>query len=243
MKKSVAFMVMIVILILVFSSVSNNVNKKVSLERNENLFGDLYVKNNIYSVAPSELSNKDLERPKDNTDWTRSLRIYYPQLYNMEDDKRQNKINDLIYKKVMAYNSVLLEDRDYTDYIINYKIMSSNSELFSVLFLGEVSDYKTSTRVAFGISINIKDGEEISLDKLFEVDDSFVENYLFSKFSIVNNNFNDVKENIPYIEKFVKNYSVGIHNNDFYVKNGGVGIIIPTDDSMGYILIEERFEQ
>ncbi len=212
-----------------------------TIEIAEDFSSDLYFQNKVYSIAPSELLNRDLDRPEDNSEWIKSLIFKYPQLYNMEDGEKQKRINDIIYKKMITRHNVL-ENRDYIEYFTDYKIMYSDDEFFSVLFTGEVSDYRTSNRFAFGMTIDIEDGEEISLEKLFEVDDSFVENYLFSKFDVVENNFEDVLANVPYVEQFVETYSSNSHINDFYVKKDGLGIIIPTYNNMGYILIEGRLK-
>ena len=208
-------------------------------EDQEEVSGDGYVqcKSYSYSIAPSELVNKDLDRPEDNSEWTKSLEIKYPQIYNLEDTEKQEKINDLLFKKITTqYN--ILENRDYIEYFSDYKITYADDERFSVLITGTVSDYRSSNRFAFAMTIDIANGEEISLEKVFEVNESFVENCLFSEFNVVDNNFEDISDNVPYVEQYVETYANNTHTNDFYVKEDGLGIIIPTHDSMGYILIE-----
>ena len=212
-----------------------------TMEIPKDFSSDVYFQSKLYSIAPSELINRDMDRPEENSEWIKSLKISYPQLYNLEDTEKQAKINDLIFKKVITQHEIL-ENRDYIEYLSDYKIMYSDDKFFSVLFTGEVSDYRASNSFAFAMTINIEDGEEISLEKLFKVDGSFIENYLFSKFYVVDNNFDDVLDNVPYVEQYVESYSSNSHTNDFYVKKDSLGIIIPTYDSMGYILIEGKFK-
>jgi len=214
-------------------------NEDNVIEVTEDFSSDLYFQGELYSIAPSEISNADMERPDDNSEWLKSLKIKYPQLYNMEDTENQKRINELLYKKVVSHHNIL-ENRKYIDYFISYQIMYSNDELFSVLFKGEVSEHQTANSFAFAITINIEDAEEICLEDLFMVNESFIENYLFSKFEVVENNFEDVEENIPYVEQFVESFSSHSHMNDFYIKEEVLGIIIPTYNSMGYMLIEGK---
>lgn len=265
MRKLLAFIIIIINIVLISSCGLNNTRKNAEATKMNNekqteesievrteevvkdkeidkdFSSDLYSQNKVYSIAPSELLDRDLERPDDNTEWTKSLTIMYPQLYNMEDGEKQKKINDLIFKKVITHHNIL-ENRDYIEYHIDYKIMHSDDEFFSILFTGEVSDYRSSNRFAFGITINIEDGVEMSLESFFKVDKFFVKNYLFSKFDVVENNFKDVSENIPYVERYIDDYSDNPHINDFYIKEDTLGMIIPTYNSMGYIIIEGKLE-
>lgn len=215
----------------------NGIVKDEANDEEGELSHDLYYQSEQYSVAPSELSKKDMNRPEDNSEWLKSLVIRYPQIYNLEDYQRQSRINDFLYNKVISYHNILSKG-EYINYTLNYKIMSANNDILSILYYGEIEDYRTENSFAFATTLKLESEKELLLKDYIIINDSFVEDYLFSRFDIVENKFEDVQENLPFIEQFVLTYNKNVHVNDFYIKDDTVGIIVPTHDSMGYILIE-----
>lgn len=201
-----------------------------------------YTYGNKYGVAPGELTNKDMERPENNNEWVKTLLIRYPQLYNMEAYDKEQRINDLLYKEAAYYHDVL-ESRDYSEYNVDYQIMEADDNIISILFLGEVTDNQSSNRFAHAVTIDIESGKQMELKDFLMIDKSFVKNHLNTDFKVVDNNFDDAAENTPFVKSFVANYEKSAHTNDYYVKGSDIGIIIPTHNSMGYILIEGSIEE
>lgn len=220
----------------------NDVVKNETNDKDDEFSSEMYYQSEQYSIAPSELLKKDMNRPEDNSEWLKSLAIRYPQIYNLEDNQRQSRINDFLYSKVMSYHNILSE-REYINYILDYKIMSANDDTLSILFYGEVEDYQTENSFAFATTLNLETEKEVLLKDYIIINDSFVEDFLFSKFDIVENKFEDIHHNIPFIEQFVLTYNKNVHVNDFYVKDNTIGIIVPTHNSMGYVLIEGNIEK
>ncbi|BCN29447.1 hypothetical protein [Anaeromicropila herbilytica] len=66
-------------------------NKDHTTENNFNT--KYYQETSNYSIAPSLITNNDIQRPKENVGWIKSLTIKYLQLYNMDDFKKVSKIN------------------------------------------------------------------------------------------------------------------------------------------------------
>lgn len=232
MKRVMVYTMLLISLFLVTACRSNEINDKEGEYSRE-----LYYQSEQYCIAPSEFSKKDMNRPEENTEWLKSLVIRYPQIYNWENNQKQSRINKFLYNKVMSYHSILSES-DYINYSLDYKIMSANDDILSILFYGEVADYKTSNRFAFATTLNLKSEKEALLEDYIIIKDSFVEDFLFSRFYIVENNFDDVRDNLPFIEQFVLTYNENAHVNDFYIKDNTIGIIVPTHNSMGYIFVE-----
>lgn len=198
-----------------------------------------YSDGNTYGVAPSELTNKDMKRPENNSEWVKTLLIRYPQLYNMEDYDKEKRINDILYKKAAYYHNVL-ESRDYIEYNVDYQIMKADDNIISILFLGEVTDSQASNRFAHAVTIDIKSEKQMELKDFLVINQSFVKDHLYTDFNVVENNFDDIAENTPFVEAYVENYGQSAHTNDYYIKGNNIGLIIPTHDSMGYILIEGK---
>lgn len=221
------------------NSSAKSIDDVVESETEDTFPDKWYAKVNGYGIAPSELTNIDMARPDDNTEWIKSLVIKYPQVYNLQDYEKEKRINDIIFKKVIYYNDILA-NRDYIEYSVDYKIMEANDEIISILFLGEVSDNHTSNRLAHTITIDIESEKKLELEKFFVIDESFIKDYLYTKFEIVDNNFENVSENTPFIESFIESYSQFSHKNDFYIMGEDIGIIVPTHNSMGYILIQGK---
>ncbi len=226
------------------SSNNRGKNEIVKTEINDKggkLSHELYYQSEKYSIAPSELSKYDMSRPEDNSEWLKSLVIQYPQIYNLKDNQKQLRLNDFLCNKVISYHDILF-DRDYIEYTLNYKIMSANNYIISILFYGEIVNTKTINNFAFATTLNIESEEEEELNDYIIIKDSSVEDYLFSSFDVVENTYENIEEHLPFIEKFVLTYDKNVHVNNFYVKDATLGIIIPTHDNRGYILIEGDFE-
>lgn len=196
-----------------------------------------YAYGDQYGVAPGELSNKDMKRPENSSEWSKSLLIRYPQLYNLKDYDKEKRINDILYKEAAYYHDVL-ENRDYIEYKVDYQIMEADDNIISILFLGEVKDSQASNRFAQAVTIDIKSEKQMELGDFLVIDKSFVKDHLYTDFNVVENNFDDMAENTPFVESFVEDYGQSAHTDDYYIKGSNIGIIIPTHDSMGYILIE-----
>lgn len=217
-------------------------NDVIENEKNGTFSDKWYAKVNGYGIAPSELNNNDMVRPDDNTDWIKSLKIRYPQIYNMKNNEKEKLLNNILFKEVINYHDVL-ENREYTEYSVDYKIMEANNEIISILFTGEVSDHHISNRFAHAITVNINSERKLDLEEFYVIDKSFIKNYLYTKFEIVDNNFEDMEENTPYIKTFVESYSLFSHENDFYIMGNDIGIIVPTHNSMGYILMQGKIDK
>ena len=217
------------------------VDDEVENEVKDTLSNKWYTKANNYCIAPSEFTNNDMVRPEDNTEWIKSLAIKYPRIYDLQDYEKEERLNDMIFKEVIYYHDIM-ENRDYIEYSVDYKIMEANDELISILFLGEVDDNHTSNRFAYAITIDIESEKKLELAKFFLIDKSFIKDYLYTKFEIVENNFENVSENTPFIQSFIESYSLFDHKNDFYIMGDDIGIIVPTYNSMGYIMIQGEMD-
>ncbi|SHO53124.1 hypothetical protein [Anaerocolumna xylanovorans] len=254
LRKNVVIILCILIFVACSSKDSNNEGKKdnpikavsntvsESEKEEDNKFPvKWYADVNEYGIAPSELTSKDMERPENSSEWTKTLVIKYPQLYNLEDYEKEKNINDMLYREAAYYHDTL-GSRDYIEYSVDYEIMEANDDRISILFLGEVSDHQTSNRFAHAITIDIKSEKQLELKDFLMIDKSFVEDHLYTDFDVVENNFDDVTDNTPFVEAFVESFEQAAHTNDFYIKGSDIGIIIPTHDSMGYILIQGNIE-
>lgn len=200
-----------------------------------------YASTDKFGIAPGELTNIDLDRPDNNNEWNKTLEIKYPQVYNMEDSEKENRINDSLYKEAVNYHDVL-SNRNYHDYRVDYQLMEVNQDVISILFLGEVSDLKTANSFAHAVTIDMNSESQLDLKDFLEINQSFVEENLYSKFDVVENNFDEKSDNTPFVETFVDDYELQAHTNDFYINGESIGIIIPTYNSMGYILLQGSVE-
>lgn len=225
----------------VVNNISNNSFEEESEDQTIFFSNELYCQNKVYSIAPSVLTNMDDIKRPNNTEWVKSLEIKYPQVYNLEDTLKRNCINKLLFENVISYHNIL-SNNDYINYTLNYKIMTCTDEMFSILFYGSVSDYHTETRFAHAITFDVKNEQKIGLDKFITINDSFVEDNLFTNFTVVENSFDNLEENKSFVEKYVLSYNKEAHLNDFYVRNDEIGIIIPTHNSMGYVTIEGKVD-
>ncbi len=200
-----------------------------------------YITNKDYGVAPRVLKNEDMPRPEGNKEWIKSLTICYPQLYNMEDIDKEERINDVLFKEVLNIRDVM-NNRNYVEYDIDYRIIEANEKILSVLFTGFIKSPQKANNLAYSVTIDLNKERIMDLSEFFKIDKSFVESHLHKDFKVVENNFENLKENDPYVEEYVKNYNQNTHKHDFYINNGTLGLIIPAPQAMGYILIEGKYQ-
>ncbi len=224
-----------------FKDSADNNGEQMKTVREDTFSDKWYASTGRFEIAPGELTNKDLARPDNNDGWTKTLEIKYPQIYNMEDSEKENRINDTLYKEAVNYHDVLT-NRNYHDYRVDYQLMEVNQDIVSILFLGEVSDLKTANSFAHAVTIDMNTELQLELKDFLDIEQSFVEEHLYTDFDVVENNFDEKSDNTPFIETFVNDYELQSHINDFYINGDKIGIIIPTYNSMGYILLQGNFE-
>jgi len=214
----------------------------VSKEDNEESFNpEQYILNKDYGVAPSVLKNEDMPRPEENKEWEKSLIIRYPQLYNMKDVEKEERVNNVLFKEVLNIRDVM-NNRNYIEYNIDYKVMESNEKILSVLFTGFIKSSQKANSIAYSVTIDLTKEKLMDLSEFYKIDKSFVYTHLHKDFKVFENNFDNLNENDPYIEEYVRDYNQNIHNHDFYIKNGTLGLIIPAPQATGYILLEGKYQ-
>lgn len=54
----------------------------------------------------------------------------------------------------------------------------------------------------------------MELKAFLKVNKSFIKNHLYTNFIVVENNFDDMAENTPFVEAFVKNFGQSVHTKD-----------------------------
>ncbi|WOO34605.1 hypothetical protein R2R35_12410 [Anaerocolumna sp. AGMB13020] len=224
-----------------FKDSADNNGEQMKAVREDAFSDKWYASTGRFEIAPGELTNIDLARPDNNNGWTKTLEIKYPQIYNMEDSEKETRINDTLYKEAVNYHDVLT-NRSYHDYRVDYQLMEVNQDIVSILFLGEVSDLKTANSFAHAVTIDMNTELQLELKDFLDIEQSFVEDHLYTDFDVVENNFDEKSDNTPFIETFVNDYELQSHMNDFYINGDKIGIIIPTYNSMGYILLQGNFE-
>ena len=156
----------------------------------------------------------------------KSLIIRYPQLYNMKDVEKEERVNNVLFKEVLNIRDVM-NNRNYIEYNIDYKVMESNEKILSVLFTGFIKSSQKANSIAYSVTIDLTKEKLMDLSEFYKV---------------VENNFDNLNENNPYIEEYVRDYNQNIHNHDFYIKNGTLGLIIPAPQAIGYILLEGKYQ-
>lgn len=139
---------------------ANNESRDITKEQpekinNETVFDPkYYTLNENYGIALSTLENNDKPRPKENVRWIRSVMINYPQLYNMEDTAKENRLNDMLFKEALNIRDII-NDRDYIEYSIDYEIMEANDEVISIHFTGFVHDPQKANNITHTVTIDL----------------------------------------------------------------------------------------
>ncbi len=251
MKKYLLFRIILITAILfsLTSCGSKDVTENSSVEKenqsevndNKTLFDPkYYFASNYYGVAPSILKNDDMPRPEENKEWIKSLEITYPQLYNMEDIDKEEHINDILFKEALNIRDIF-NNRNYIEYNINYIIMEATDKVLSILFTGFIESPQKANNIAYSVTIDLSDERLMDLSEYFIINESFVEKHLHKDFKVVENNFENLNENNPFVEEYVKNYDQETHKHDFYIKDETLGLIISAPQAMGYILLEGKY--
>lgn len=207
-------------------------NNDLSLEENH------YRTSESYSIGLSVIENKDMSRPEGNKEWIKTLKINYPQIYNMEDYDKEVRLNNLLINAAMNKMD-FINERDYIDYTINYKIMEVNENILSILFIGESHYPGRAYNMAYTITIDLTTEKVMDLSEFYIVNNEFfLDHYDHGRFRLVENNFENIDDNKLFIEEYMKDYNNKTHAHDFYIIGDNIGIIIPVPQAMGYIILE-----
>ena len=151
------------------------------------------------------------------------------------------ELGDVLFKEVLNIRDVM-NNRNYVEYDIDYRIIEANEKILSVLFTGFIKSPQKANNLAYSVTIDLNKERIMDLSEFFKIDKSFVESHLHKDFKVVENNFENLKENNPYVEEYVNNYNQNTHKHDFYINDGTLGLIIPAPQAMGYILIEGKYQ-
>lgn len=99
--------------------------------------------------------------------------IHYPRL-TLPDEKIESKVNDLIYHDITAYAS----QHNGTFLAVDYEIMWYTIETLSVLYRAQTKGSEN----LYAATINLRNGEKITLSNLAEIDKNFVQQLKNSPF-------------------------------------------------------------
>ena len=147
--------------------------QKEAIEEKEYILPDLSY------VANTEIfENIDEAREIDIT-------IKYPQISGLDDEKKQRLINELVKESAME-PYYYFQERDLTSdpceapfnktsWPVEYKIVYASEDIFSIVFKGYAMTRGSAhgTNLVYAVNIDLKTGERITIDELF--DNSFEE--------------------------------------------------------------------
>lgn len=216
----------------------NNQSEQSEVIDNETTFDPrYYTLNENYGIALSTLENNDKPRPEENENWIRSLTINYPQVYNMEDTEKQNRLNDILFKEALNIRDIL-NDIDYIEYRIDYEIMEANEDVISILFTGHVYDFAHANEIVDTVTIDLNTERFMDLSDYYKVDKSFLGKVKNNEFKPTEDKIRDTDEMNELVAEYVSSYSDEQHLHDFYIKDGTIGLVIPAPQAMNYFIIE-----
>lgn len=201
-----------------------------------------YASNKYYGVALSTLTNNDMPRPEENERWLKSLTINYPQIYNLKDVDKEERINDVLFQEALNIRDVI-SNRKYIEYNIDYEIMEASDEAISILFTGFSHTPNKANDIIHAVTINIKDERIMNLSEFYKIDKSLLEKLKTKDFVPTEDKISDFNQIYKLVEGYIESYNQAEHLNDFYIRNGTLGLIIPAPQSMNYFILEGKIEE
>ena len=241
----------VLILVVCFFLVACDQEQKINERRNETkeqsgkgnneptFDNKYYFLNKYYGIALSTLENNDKPRPEENQRWIRSLTINYPQLYNMENIDKENRLNDMLFKEALDIRDII-NDREYIEYSIDYEIMEANEEVISILFTGFVHSPQKVNNIVYTVTIDLDNERFMDLSEFYNIDKSFIDRFENKEFKSTEG---DVSEMNELVSEYVASYSDKKHIHDFYIKDEILGLVIPAPQAMNYIILEGAIEK
>lgn len=196
-----------------------------------------YILNENYGIALSTLENNDKPRPEENVRWIRSLTINYPQIYNMEDVDKENRLNNILFKEALNIRDII-NDIDYIEYKIDYEIKEANEDVISILFTGHVYDYAHANDIVYAVTIDLNDERFMDLSDFYKVDKSLVDKFVKKEFKLTEDKLGDTDKTNKLVAEYISSYSSEQHLHDFYIKDEIIGLVIPAPQAMNYLIIE-----
>lgn len=159
--------------------------------------------------------------------------IEYPQIYNMNDESRQQEVNDSIYNLVLSF----VEEYDI-EQDISYEITKLDAKAVSIIFTIESIGSSLSDKLFVdykAVNIDLETGELIGLNDLVDVEQVY-SLFLDGKYEMIQG-VNDVAELDAQL--LLDMYSEEpLHLYDFYVTEEGVVIIIMISQGRYYAFFE-----
>ncbi|KNY27928.1 hypothetical protein [Pseudobacteroides cellulosolvens] len=163
-RKICLLLVMAMLLVLISCNKFGNekpsiisINKQFPLKNNKS-------SNIVFSVADSVYNNREIN-------------ITYPQIKKLEDESRQNSINDLLRKEAFTVLDLFRYQDDIT-IKINYKITRKSNYILSVTYDGYARPRRTyPSRLFYTVNIDINSGRKIELKDYINIDKSFINKF------------------------------------------------------------------
>ncbi len=107
-----------------------------------------------------------------------NIRITYPQICNLHDGDKQERINDIIKEGAYGFLANLLDDdRASLNYDIEYKISFKNASILSIIYTGSDIGQNWYCDVFRATNIDIANEKILALTDLVDVNDDFIKLY------------------------------------------------------------------
>ncbi len=166
-----------------------------------------------------------------------ATKIFYPQLSDMRDTAKQEKINDLIKKEILKTLD-LYDNKNNLSMDIHYNIMLDNSKILSILYSGIVHPNKTAypLNVLYTTNIDLSTAEKIRLSDFIEINDELSKKLKEAKYVAWDSELNSAEE---LIRKDISNYKlteVLKNSDDLSEKNSGNVFSYFTNNALGISL-------
>lgn len=142
----------------------------------------------------------------------KNVTVNYPQIINLGDDNKQNKINELIKNEALYGFTNGVDDNLSLE--INYDIKLESADVVSILYSG-VAGFKGAahpTNLLYTTNINIKNGKKLKLVDLIKIDENLAKN--FKKGRYINLESIDNPESSQQLQSAVADYVNNIDIND-----------------------------
>ena len=180
---------------------------------------------------------------------TMDLDIDYPAILGMEDIKKQEQINNLIFLISIGtyYDGFVHNGLNVSS---NYSIIYSDENYLSIKYDGfvMVEGANRPHYICFCLNVDLRTGEMLKLEDLVDIE-KLREKFTKDNFSVVKG----LDENIPVDDKGWKDLfnkylespffdDDDLHNYDFYFTNNKIGLIISCNADAGgrYIILESN---
>ncbi|HEX3076518.1 MAG TPA: hypothetical protein VHQ24_06630, partial [Lachnospiraceae bacterium] len=198
----------------------------------------------IAAFSTDSSDNDDYLVIRDGYNKGKDIAITYPQIKGLNDDARQNSINNMLKQEAMSYLNNNVDMGKFIILDISYDITWKGNNVLSVQYYGwgEVSDAPHPYNLSSILNINIKTGKKIKLQDMFHINQKLITS-ITKKGSYTGPLSPDDAYLMKEVHSYINSMTMSnFPNMNFYFTKDSFGLLFDVSHAVGeYAMFETQY--